>query len=1044
MSESSLIFSWKQWGIFAARMKSFACLSSKVFCCIGSLFLALSLCDSAQANELIGHWKLDESSGSIAADSTTNGNSGAHTGAGITQSTDSKASLSCSNQASLSLSGQGGYINIPDDVSINPQQSFTIALWLNPNSLTTGYRHILFRKAVLTGLGIWAQDGKILSEVDFVDADSVLWLTDTDVLTVNTWLHVAITYDSNTLRRYINGVQDKEASVPQKSLVYSSGQPLKLGAGDYNASFDGYIDDVRLYDYGLSSSDVLDLALGGCDTDLEPDAFSFTDQTDVAVSTQITSNTITVAGITSAAAISVTGGEYAINGGSYTTDAGTVENGNTVTVRHTSSGSFSTATSTTLTISEVSETFTSTTASDHPACLEPLNVGTIGTAGNCEGLLIVDRGMLNNAKNDATYAITAPNGVAYTFGDSQYNIYTGQVTNLSSLFQNTAFNEDIGYWEVANVTTFQSMFQFNGTFHQDLSSWKVTNKTTSIRGMFNHSGAADQNLSGWDVSQVTDFFAAFTSDHSKWSPANYDATLNAWAQRDYPPMLDSNGDPGMRYVPSYSYFTGEGTAARDALIDKGFVFQNDDVTTDVTPPELASTTPTDGATGVGIDTDITLTFTESVSRLGANRPNGNIVELVRSSDDQIIETFSTNSRVVSTSFTLDPSNDLDEGTTYYIRISPIAFYDNSNNPFPGIINKTSYSFQTIAPLASQTINFGQPSDDEITMGSVTLSATASSGLAVAFASNTVDVCSVIGTTATYSAIGTCTIAASQAGNATYAAAPTVMRSFQITLAAQTITFAQPSDDELTSSVVILSASASSGLPVSYSSNTPDICSVAGAQVSYIAIGACTVTASQPGDNTYAAANNVTRSFNITDADSDEDGIGDSEDDFPLADTEETSGEVTLQTTPSAANSSCTIDSLAVATAATESPGVAVNGIGKGISFALSGCDTSNLETLSIRIDLGIAPAEGSVAMKIDSDGNWSEIEGATIEDSVVTYTITDNGPLDQDSDTGTMADPVTVAVPYSAPALPVPALPALLLGLLSLLMGLLGYRRLAH
>jgi len=232
--------------------------------------------------------------------------------------------------------------------------------------------------------------------------------------------------------------------------------------------------------------------------------------------------------------------------------------------------------------------------------------------------------------------------------------------------------------------------------------------------------------------------------------------------------------------------------------------------------------------------------------------------------------------------------------------------------------------------------------------------------------------------------------------------------------------------------------------VSYSSSTPDICSVAGAQVSYIAIGACTVTASQPGDNTYAAANNVTRSFNITDADSDEDGIGDSEDDFPLADTEETSGEVTLQTTPSAANSSCTIDSLTVATAAIESPGMAVNGIGKGISFALSGCDTSNLETLTIRIDLGAAPAEGSVAMKIDIDGNWSQIEGATIEGSVVTYTITDNGPLDQDSDPGTMADPVTVAVPYSPPALPVPALPALAMGLLSLLLGLFGHRRLAH
>jgi len=180
------------------------------------------------------------------------------------------------------------------------------------------------------------------------------------------------------------------------------------------------------------------------------------------------------------------------------------------------------------------------------------------------------------------------------------------------------------------------------------------------------------------------------------------------------------------------------------------------------------------------------------------------------------------------------------------------------------------------------------------------------------------------------------------------------------------------------------------------------------------------------------------------ADSDGDGINDNEDPFPLSDTEEATGGITLRTTPPTANSGCSIDSLAVTDVAAESPRVAVNGIGKGISFALSGCDTSNLETLTIAIDLGTAPAEGSVAMKIDNDGNWSQIDGATIEGSVVTYTITDNGPLDEDPDPGTMADPVTVAVPYSAPALSVPTLPALLLGLLSLLMGLFGYRRLAH
>ena len=181
------------------------------------------------------------------------------------------------------------------------------------------------------------------------------------------------------------------------------------------------------------------------------------------------------------------------------------------------------------------------------------------------------------------------------------------------------------------------------------------------------------------------------------------------------------------------------------------------------------------------------------------------------------------------------------------------------------------------------------------------------------------------------------------------------------------------------------------------------------------------------------------------ADTDGDGIPDDEDPFSNAVTEKTADGVTLRTTPPSANSSCSIGDLSTDTVDTSAQGVAVSGSGVGVSFTLSGCDTTNLETLTIKIDLGAAPAEGSVAMKIDSDGNWSQIEGATIEVSVVTYMITDNdGVLDQDPDPGTMADPVTVAVPYSEPALPVPTLPALLLGLLSLLMGLFGYRRLAY
>jgi hypothetical protein len=99
----------------------------------------------------------------------------------------------------------------------------------------------------------------------------------------------------------------------------------------------------------------------GAATDTTPDAFIFVDQTNVARSTVVPSAAITVAGINAASAISVTGGEYQINAGAWTTSAGTVTNGQTVSVRHTSSASSSTATNTVLTIGGVSDTFTTTT-----------------------------------------------------------------------------------------------------------------------------------------------------------------------------------------------------------------------------------------------------------------------------------------------------------------------------------------------------------------------------------------------------------------------------------------------------------------------------------------------------------------------------------------------------------------------------------------------------------------------------------------------------------------------------------------------------------
>jgi hypothetical protein len=109
----------------------------------------------------------------------------------------------------------------------------------------------------------------------------------------------------------------------------------------------------------------------------------------------------------------------------------------------------------------------------------------------------------------------------------------------------------------------------------------------------------------------------------------------------------------------------------------------------------------------------------------------------------------------------------------------------------------------------------------------------------------------------------CTIAANQAGSVNYEPAPQV--TFQIRIGDpvnQSITFG-PAPTVMVGSVGTLNATASSGLPVSFASNTPSICTVSGNTVTGVALGSCTVAADQPGDAQYAAAPEVTQTFPVT-------------------------------------------------------------------------------------------------------------------------------------------------------------------------------------
>ncbi|MGB0066130.1 MAG: hypothetical protein WBP85_16930, partial [Terracidiphilus sp.] len=138
-----------------------------------------------------------------------------------------------------------------------------------------------------------------------------------------------------------------------------------------------------------------------------------------------------------------------------------------------------------------------------------------------------------------------------------------------------------------------------------------------------------------------------------------------------------------------------------------------------------------------------------------------------------------------------------------------------------------------------------------------------SGLTVSFASQTTTVCTVSGTTATFLEAGSCTIQATQAGNATYAAATPVSQSFTVNTAllSQTITFVNPGTQTV-GTPLTLSATASSGLTVSFASQTASVCTVSGTAATFLEAGTCTIQATQAGNATYAAATVVSQSFTV--------------------------------------------------------------------------------------------------------------------------------------------------------------------------------------
>jgi surface protein len=255
----------------------------------------------------------------------------------------------------------------------------------------------------------------------------------------------------------------------------------------------------------------------------------------------------------------------------------------------------------------------------------------------------------------------------------------GAVTDMGGgMFYQSAFNQDIGSWNVSNVTTFNTMFA-DSSFNQDISSWDVTS-VTDMNSMFESNTVFNQDISSWDVSNTTYMWYMFKNATA------YNQDLSTWNVRHISSEPSQFSLGASAWLTAYKPQWGQ----------------------DITAPTLSSSTPAASATGVALDANIILTFSEAVDA------ETGFVYLKNAGDNSTVESFNVASSSAlsgsgTTTITINPTSNLAVAEAYYIEIDATAFDDAAGNSYAGISGPATLNFATITDTTAPTLTFS-PAD----------------------------------------------------------------------------------------------------------------------------------------------------------------------------------------------------------------------------------------------------------------------------------------------------------------------------------------------
>ena len=195
----------------------------------------------------VGLWLLDRE-GDVARDSSGNGNDG-------TLVNGPRWGIGKRNGA-LEFDGVDDYVDCGNDASLNPEDSITIVAWFKANELPSTYPRIVSKETDTTANPYNILVRQSDSVVRFLLGDGLTEYGAGDAaIALDTWYHVAATYDGSTMKVYLDGTLSGTRDLvfalpPRTTSVLIGSNPSN------NRQFSGIIDELAIFSVALSQEDI--------------------------------------------------------------------------------------------------------------------------------------------------------------------------------------------------------------------------------------------------------------------------------------------------------------------------------------------------------------------------------------------------------------------------------------------------------------------------------------------------------------------------------------------------------------------------------------------------------------------------------------------------------------------------------------------------------------------------------------------------------------------------------------------------------------------